>query len=98
MNKLFTKKKKKSFTLPFYSLGKVVASHAEGCRFDSRLILHRFILCTRRSRGTAHEGGVTACQLDLPSLTQLSVAGCCRLQLGVAHWATSVALLQVVDN
>ena len=29
-------------------------------------------------------------QLDLPSLTPLSVAGCGRLQLGVPHWATSV--------
>ena len=42
--------------------------------------------------------GVTASQLDLPSLTPLSVAGCGRLQLGAAHWATSVTLLQVVDN
>ena len=37
-------------------------------------------------------------QLDLPSLTPLSVAGCGRLQLGVAHWAASIALLQVIDN
>ena len=29
-------------------------------------------------------------QLDLPSLTPLSVAGCGRLQLGIPHWATSV--------
>ena len=29
-------------------------------------------------------------QLDLPSLTLMSVAGCGRLQLGVPHWATSV--------
>ena len=29
-------------------------------------------------------------QLDLPSLTPLSVADCGRLQLGVPHWATSV--------
>ena len=29
-------------------------------------------------------------QLDLPSLTPLSVAGCGRLQLGVPNWATSV--------
>ena len=28
----------------------------------------------------------------------LSVAGCGRLLLGTAHWATSIALLQVVDN
>ena len=52
--------------------------------------LHRFILCTRRSGGTAHEGGGATSQLDLPSLTPLSVAGCGRLQLGVPHWATSV--------
>ena len=37
---------------------KVVASHAQGCRVDSRLRLHRFILCTRRSESTAHEVGV----------------------------------------
>ena len=42
--------------------------------------------------------GLTARQFDLPSLTPLSVASCGRLQLGVAHGATSVALLQVVDN
>ena len=42
--------------------------------------------------------GVTASQLDLPSLTLLSLAGCARLQLGATHWATSVALLQIVDN
>ena len=42
--------------------------------------------------------GVTANQLDLPSLTPLSVAGCGRLQMGAPHWAASVALLQVVDN
>ena len=41
---------------------------------------------------------VTAGQLDLPSLTPLSRAGGGRLQLGVSHLATSVALLQVVDN
>ena len=34
-------------------------------------------------------GGATR-ELDLPSLTPLSVAGCIRLQLGVPHWATSV--------
>ena len=42
------------------------------------------------SGGTAHEnGGGATSQLDLPSLTSLSVAGCGRLQLGVNHWATS---------
>ena len=53
--------------------------------------LHRFILCTRRSGGTAHEGGSATSQLYLPFMTPLSVAGCCRLQLGVPHWAISIA-------
>ena len=66
-----------------------LASHAEGLRVDSRLKLHRFILCTRSSGGTAHEGGSATGQFDLPSLTSLSVAACSRLQLGVPHWATS---------
>ena len=52
--------------------------------------MHRFILCTRRSEGTAHEGGGATSQLDPPSLTPLSVAGFGRLQLGVSHYATSV--------
>ena len=34
--------------------------------------------------------GAATSQLDLPSLTLLSVAGCGRLQLGVHHWAASV--------
>ena len=42
-------------------------------------------------RGTAlcRVGGETS-QLDLPSLTPLSVAGCGRLQQGAPHWATSL--------
>ena len=40
-------------------------------------------------RGTAHEGEGSTSQLDLPSLTPLSVSGCGRLQLGVPRWATS---------
>ena len=43
-------------------------------------------------------GGVVDSRLDLSSLTLLSVPGCGRLQLAVAHWTTSVAVLQVVDN
>ena len=42
--------------------------------------------------------GLAASQFDLPSLTPLYVVGCGRLQLGVAHWVTSEALLKVVDN
>ena len=59
-------------------------------RFPVELGLHRFILCTRQAGGTAHEGGGATSQLDLLSLTLLSVAGCGRLQPRVPHWATSV--------
>ena len=42
-------------------------------------------------RGTAlcRVGGATS-QLDLPSLTPLSVTGCGQLQLGAPNWITSV--------
>ena len=57
------------------------------------------LFCARGAQGVLlMRVGVTVSQLDLPSLMPLSVAACGRLQLGVAHWATSVALLQVVDN
>ena len=52
----------------------------------------------RHSGGTAHEGGEVTSQLDQPALMPLSIAGCGWLQLGVPHWATSVALQQVVNN
>ena len=45
---------------PEWPIGKVVASHAEGCNVARSIPavaeLHRFILCTRRSGGTAHVG------------------------------------------
>ena len=70
-----------------------------GCRVDSGKRLHRFILCSGRSGGTTTEnGGCDQSELDLQSVTPLSVAGCGRLPLGVANWATSLALLPVVDN
>ena len=44
------------------------------------------LYCARmRSGGAAHEGGGATSQLNLPSLTPMSVAGC----------GTSVALLEV---
>ena len=80
--------------MPLYMsgrIGKMVASHPEGCRVDSRPKLHLFILCTRRSGVLPMRvGGVTS-QLDIPSLTLLSVASCGRLQRGVPHW-----LLQLI--
>ena len=54
-------------------------------RLPVELRLHRFLLCTRRTGGTDHDGGDATNQLDLPSLTGLSVAGCGRLQLGVPN-------------
>ena len=75
-------------------IGKVVASHAEGCKVADRIPalaeLHRFILCTG-AQGVlpVRVRGVTS-QLDLPSLMPLSVADYGRLQLAVPHWAVSV--------
>ena len=65
-------------------------------RFPVELRLHRFKLCTRRSGGTGKalvlpmRVGVATSELDLLSLTPLSVAGCGQLQLGVSHCATSL--------
>ena len=67
----------------------MVASHAE----DRRSILAEAALIYTMHEaleGTAHEGAGATRQLDLPSLTPLSVAGCGRLQPGVPHWAVSV--------
>ena len=50
--------------------------------------LYRAIL--RDQEGTAHDCGSATSQLDLPSLTSLSVAGCGPRQLGVPHLAASV--------
>ena len=75
-------------------IGKVVASHAKVARLQDRIPavaeLHRFILCTRCSGGTAHEGG--GCDQSIGStICDAIVRSCCgRLQLGVPHWATSV--------
>ena len=55
--------------------------------------LHKFILRTRRPRSTTHEGGGSTSQLDLPSLTPLSVAGCGRLQLGATSFGYFSRLL-----
>ena len=67
----------------------VVASHAAAARsIPAEAALIRAIT---RSSGVLpmREGGAKS-QLDLPSLTPLSVAGCGRLQLGVPHLAASV--------
>ena len=73
-------------------IGKVVASHAGGCKNESRLWLSCTDLCyARGAQGVLlMRVGSAASQLDLPSLTPLSEAGCGRLQLGAPHWATSV--------
>ena len=69
----------------------MVASHARlHVRIPAVAELHPFVLCARRSGSTADESGGATSQLDLPSLTSWSVAGCGRLQLGVPHLATTV--------
>ena len=69
------------------------ASHAEGCKVASPAVA---ISCTdlyyaRLAKGVLpmRVGGATS-QLDLQSLTPLSIAGCGRLQQGVLYWFTSV--------
>ena len=57
-----------------------------------------YVLCESGAQRVLPCKGWGASQLDQPSLTSLSVHGCGRKQLGTAHWATSVTLLQVVDN
>ena len=71
-------------------IGKVVASHAKGCRVTTRLRLHRLILCTKHSGVLPMRVWGATSQLDLLPLTPLSVSGCGRLQLGVLCLATSV--------
>ena len=65
------------------SIGKVVASHVGGCKIESRL----WLSCTDLYYAPGVQGvllmkvgGVTS-QLDLPSLTPLSVSSCGQLQL-----------------
>ena len=83
-------------------INKAIASYAERYGFDSWHRRHRFVQCYSVSGAQwvlPYIGWrVTASQLDLQSLTPLSVIGCSRLQLGVAHWATSVTLGQVGDE
>ena len=70
---------------------KVARSHLSQCS-KSCYLQPAFELCnTWSSGGTAlcRVGGATS-QLDLPSLTPLSVGDCGRPQLVAPHWATSV--------
>ena len=81
----------------------MVASHAEIARSSPGLteavpICMYCALVALRGYCPVKCRAVTASQLDLPSLTPLSVAGCGQLQLGAAHWATWLTLLQVLHN
>ena len=73
--------------LAFWSRTFVANPVQQVLRFAARIA----VCNTWSSGGTAlrRVGGATS-QLDLPSLTPLSVAGCGWLQLGALHWATSV--------
>ena len=70
----------------------------EGCPISARGCTDLYCASDAHGVQPSTGCGVTTSQLDSHSLTPLSVAGCGRLQLAVARWATSVALLQVVDN
>ena len=67
-------------------IDKAVASYTESCGFDPRQRLYRFLLrkwhsgllSARYHHITLQRVGATTSQLDLPSLTPLSVAGCGR--------------------
>ena len=71
-------------------IGKVVASHAAVARSSpAEVCTDLYYASGAQGVLPMRVGGATS-QLDLPSLTPLSVAGCGRLQLGVPHWAASV--------
>ena len=55
-------------------IGKVVASHAAVARSSPAEVALIYTMHVARSGSTAHEGGGTTSQLDLPSLTPLTVA------------------------
>ena len=85
--------------------GRALGWHSEGRAFDPPWLQQVLKFVSRIAPfNTWSSGGTSLCRLggatshlDLPSLTPLSVACCGLLQLGVAHWATSVDL-QVFDN
>ena len=69
-----------------------IASPAEGCKIESRRWLSctdSYYICTRRSRGTAHEGEGCDQSIGHTVTNAMVVADCGRLQL-VPHWVTSV--------
>ena len=83
-------------------IGKVVASHAEGCKVARSNLavaeLHRFILCTRRSGGTEHEGG--GCDQSIRSIVSDAIVHSWLWQTATrsSPFGYFSRLLQVVDN
>ena len=85
--------------------GSALAWHTHGRVFTPRLLpeIMRFVariytVQVEHKELPCEGWGATAMGLYPPFRMPLSVASCGRLQLGAAYWATSVALLQVVDN
>ena len=79
-------------------IGKVVASHAAVARSVPALRFHWFILCTRLSEGTAHEGG--GCDQSIGSTVSDAIV---RSWLWLTETRSSPlacfsTLLQIVDN
>ena len=70
-------------------IGKVVASHAAVARLIPLWCTDLYYARGAQGVLPMRVGGATS-QLDLPSLTPLSVADCGGLQPGVPQWAASV--------
>ena len=80
-------------------MAKVVASHAKVARSIPAVTeLHRFILCTRRSGGTAHEGG--GCDQSIGSTVSDAIVRCWFLSTETRRspFGYFSRLLKVVDN
>ena len=67
------------FIWMYTCIGKVVTSHAEGCKIESRLWLRCTDLYYARDAQGVLRGITATSQLNLPSLAPLSVAGFCQL-------------------
>ena len=66
----------------------VLRSNAADNTLEAHSYVHVALMGCFRVKGV-----VSANEIDLQSQTLLTVAGCGRLQLGAAHWATSVVYI-----
>ena len=67
-------------------------------QFPAELRLHRFILCARRSEGTAHEGGGCDLLIGSPVSDAIARSWFWSTATGSSPLRYFSRLLQVVDN